>query len=209
MLSSVTQKGDTVVMNFQAPAVNYFYYIADQVAIVPQHIWSSIADPVKYPTPSRWARRVHDERLHGQNITYKANPSYYVPGAPKLKQINYPAFTSNDTANTYLANGQAQWAASSSRASRSSTWTELGQPTTWFPRPHVSLFINLKNLILSDPAVRKAMAYASTATEGLQGRRVRLGARFQPVRRRSRRTFTSGSTRRRPQVRRTTTPQPG
>ena len=36
VLSSVTQKGsDQVVMTFKQPAVTYFYYIADQVAIVP------------------------------------------------------------------------------------------------------------------------------------------------------------------------------
>src|SRR5207248_6736174 len=45
VLSSVTAQGNTVVMTFKAPAVTYFYYIADQVAIVPQHIWSKISDP--------------------------------------------------------------------------------------------------------------------------------------------------------------------
>jgi peptide/nickel transport system substrate-binding protein len=35
VLSSVTQAGDTVVMQFKAPSVPYFYYIADQVPIVP------------------------------------------------------------------------------------------------------------------------------------------------------------------------------
>src|SRR5215469_15306198 len=35
VLSSVTQSGSTVVMDFKAPSIPYFYYIADQVAIVP------------------------------------------------------------------------------------------------------------------------------------------------------------------------------
>jgi peptide/nickel transport system substrate-binding protein len=50
VLSSVTQQGsDQVVMNFKTQAVPYFYYIADQVGIVSQKIWSKIPNPVKYP----------------------------------------------------------------------------------------------------------------------------------------------------------------
>ena len=48
VLSSVVQKGDDVVMTFKTPAVPYFYYIADQVGIVPQHIWSKVGNPVTY-----------------------------------------------------------------------------------------------------------------------------------------------------------------
>ena len=48
VLSSVTQQGDTAVMQFKAPSVPYFYYIADQIPIVPEHIWSTIKDPVTY-----------------------------------------------------------------------------------------------------------------------------------------------------------------
>src|ERR1700728_997045 len=42
VLSSVTQSGDNVVMTFKSPSVPYFYYIADQIPIVPEHIWSKI-----------------------------------------------------------------------------------------------------------------------------------------------------------------------
>src|SRR5260370_5448238 len=48
-LSSVTQSGsDQVTMNFATAAVPYFYYIADQTPIVPDHIWSKISNPVAY-----------------------------------------------------------------------------------------------------------------------------------------------------------------
>ena len=47
VLSSVTKSGtDKVVMTFANSAVPYFFPIADQVSIVPQHIWSAIKDPV-------------------------------------------------------------------------------------------------------------------------------------------------------------------
>src|SRR5260370_25099873 len=49
VLSSVAPQGaDQVVFTFKAQAVPYFYYIADQVAIVPQRIWPKIANPVTY-----------------------------------------------------------------------------------------------------------------------------------------------------------------
>src|SRR5215472_17264899 len=48
-LSSVTQSGDNVVMQFKSVAVPNFYYIADQVGIVDQKVWSKIANPVTYP----------------------------------------------------------------------------------------------------------------------------------------------------------------
>jgi peptide/nickel transport system substrate-binding protein len=162
VLSSVTQKGtNQVVMTFQAPATNYFYYIADQVAIVPQHVWSKIADPVKYPDTKPVGTGAFTTSCTAQNITYTANPHYYVPGEPKLKTVNYPAFTSNDTANTYLANGQAQWGGQFIPSIQKFYLSKSPDNHYWFPPvANVSMFINLKNPILGNVAVRQAMSYA-------------------------------------------------
>ncbi|HEY1621305.1 MAG TPA: ABC transporter substrate-binding protein [Streptosporangiaceae bacterium] len=161
VLSSVTQQGNQVVMTFKAPAVNYFYYIADQVAIVPQHIWSTIADPVKYPDTKPVGTGAY--AMSGctpQNITYSANPHYYVAGEPKLKKVNYPAFTTNDTANTYLASGQAQWGGQFIPSIQKFYMAKSTANHYWFPPlANVSMFINLKNPVLSNVAVREALAY--------------------------------------------------
>jgi peptide/nickel transport system substrate-binding protein len=160
VLSSVTQSGDQVVMTFKSPAVNYFYYIADQVAIVPQHIWSKISDPVKYPDTNPVGTGAYTTSCTAQNITYKANPDYYVPGEPHLKQVNYPAFTTNDTANQYLASGQAQWGGQFIPSISKFYMDKSSANHYWFPPvANVSLFINLKNPILSNVAVREALAY--------------------------------------------------
>jgi peptide/nickel transport system substrate-binding protein len=162
VLSSVTQKGaDQVVMTFKSPATNYFYYIADQVAIVPQHIWSKIADPVKYPDTKPVGTGAFTASCTAQNIALTANPHYYIAGEPKLKTVNYPSFTSNDTANTYLANGQAQWGGQFIPSIQKFYLDKSSANHYWFPpMANVSLFINLKNPVLSDPAVRQAMSYA-------------------------------------------------
>ncbi len=163
VLSSVTQKGsDQVVMQFKQPAVTYFYYIADQIGIVPQHIWSGIADPVKYPDTNPVGTGAYLVKpCSPQNITYKANPHYWQPGLPKVKTINYPAFTSNDTANTYLANGQAQWGSQFIPSIQKFYLSKSPNYHYWFPPvANVTLFINLTNPILKNVAVRQAMAYA-------------------------------------------------
>ncbi len=162
VLSGVSQQGaNKVVMTFKAPAVTYFYYIADQIGIVPQHIWSKISDPVKYPDTHPVGTGAYTLGCTANNITYTANPHYWQPGKPKLKTINYPAFTSNDTANTYLANGQAQWGSQFIPSIGKFYLSKSSSNHIWFPPvANVSLFINLKNPVLSNVAVRQAMAYA-------------------------------------------------
>jgi peptide/nickel transport system substrate-binding protein len=163
VLSSVTQQGaNQVVMTFKSPAVTYFYYIADQTAIVPQHIWSKVADPVKYADSHPVGTGAYTmSNCTPQNITYNANKNYWQPGKPKVATVNYPAFTTNDTANTYLANGQAQWGSQFIPSIQKFYLSKSPNYHYWFPPvANVTLFINLTNPILKNVAVRQAMAYA-------------------------------------------------
>ena len=162
VLSSVTQSGsDQVVMQFKAAAVPYFYYIGDQIGIVDQKVWSKIANPVTDLVKNPIGTGPYTMgKCTPQNITYTANKHYWQPGLPKVETVNYPAFLTNDTANTYLANGQAQWG---SQFIPSIDKFLAQQPTIkwWFPPvANVSLFINQTNPILKNVAVRQAMAYA-------------------------------------------------
>jgi peptide/nickel transport system substrate-binding protein len=158
-----TQGSDQVVMTFKQPAVTYFYYIADQIGIVDQKVWSKISNPEKYPDTNPIGTGPYESGASSctpQNIKYTANPHYWVKGEPKVGTIDYPAFLTNDTANNFMANGNAQWGGQFipdiSRFLKS-------QPSMkwWFPPvANVSVFINLKNPLLSNVAVRQAMAYA-------------------------------------------------
>jgi peptide/nickel transport system substrate-binding protein len=163
VLSSVAQKGsDQVVMTFKAAAVPYFYYIADQVPIVPQHIWSKISNPVAYKDSDPVATGAFLVKpCTPQNITYVANPHYWQPGEPKLAKVLYPAFTSNDPANTYLATGQAQWGSQFIPNIGSFYTSKSPDNHYWFPPvANVSLVPNLTVPGLNNVAVRQAMAYA-------------------------------------------------
>jgi peptide/nickel transport system substrate-binding protein len=163
VLSSVTQKGASqVVMTFKSPAVPYFYYIADQTPIVPQSVWSSIKNPVTYNDPDpigTGAFTIHP--CTGENITYLASRHYWQPGLPKIAKVDYPAFTSNDPANTELATGQAQWGSQYIPSISKFYLSKSSNYHIWFPPvANVSLFINLKDPLLNNVAVRQAMAYA-------------------------------------------------
>jgi len=163
VLSSVTQQGsDKVVMTFKSAAVPYFYYIADQVPIVPEHIWSKISNPVTYKDSDPVATGAFMVKpCTPQNITYVANKHYWQPGEPKLAKVLYPAFTSNDPANTYLATGQAQWGSQFIPNIKSFYTSKSPGNHYWFPPvANVSLIPNLTVAGLNNVAVRQAMAYA-------------------------------------------------
>src|SRR5437763_10049901 len=97
VLDSVSQQGtNQIVVNFKTAAAPYFFYIADQLPIVPQHVWSSIADPVHYPDGNPVGTGAYTVKpCTPQNITYVANTHYWQPGLPKVAKVLYPAFTSN------------------------------------------------------------------------------------------------------------------
>jgi peptide/nickel transport system substrate-binding protein len=164
VISSVSRQGsDQVVVNFNTPAVPYFYFVADQLPIVPQHIWSTVGDPSKYNDNNPVGTGAYMVKpCTPQNITYVANPNYWQPGLPKIKKVLYPAFTSNDPANLYLATGQAQWGGQYIPNINSFYLRRSPTHHYWFPPiAQVSIFPNLTNPVLRDTKVRQALAYAT------------------------------------------------
>jgi peptide/nickel transport system substrate-binding protein len=161
-LKSVTKKGDKVVFDFKSSAVPYFYFIGGQTPIVPKHIWASIKNPVTYkdskPVGSGPFKMAS---CSPQVIKYTKNSSYWQKGLPKIETVYYPAFTSNDPANQQLASGKAQWGSQFIPNIKSYYVSKSKDNHYWFPPVNnVSIFINLKDPILKDVAVRRAMAYA-------------------------------------------------
>jgi peptide/nickel transport system substrate-binding protein len=163
VLTGVTQQGSNqVVMQFNGPALSYFYYVADQVGIVPQKIWSKISNPAKYNDANPVGSGPYTmSSCTPQNIAYKANPHYWQAGLPKIETVNYPSFLSNDTANTYLAAGSAQWGSQFIPSIQAFYLSKSPNYHTWSPPvANVTLFPNLKNPLLANVAVRQAISYA-------------------------------------------------
>jgi len=162
VLKSVTQNGDKVVFTFKTAAVPYFYYIAGQTPIVAEHIWSSIKNPTTYKdTHPVGTGPFKMASCSPQVIKYTKNSGYWQPGKPMISTVYYPAFTSNDPANQQLASGKAQWGSQFIPNIHSFYVSKSPDNHYWFPPVvNVAVYINQKDPILSNVAVRKAMAYA-------------------------------------------------
>src|SRR5439155_18271507 len=162
VLKDVKQSGDKITFDFKTAAVPYFYYIADQTPIVPQHIWASIKNPVTYKDAHPIGSGPFTMNSCSPQVTkYTKNPNYWQKGLPKIETVYYPAFTSNDPANQQLASGKAQWGSQFIPNINKYYLSKNANNHYWFPPlVNVSIFINLKDPILSNVAVRKAMAYA-------------------------------------------------
>jgi peptide/nickel transport system substrate-binding protein len=162
VLKSVTASGSKVTFKFKTAAVPYFYYVAGQTPIVPQHLWKSVKNPVTYKDtnpvgsgPFKFAS------CSPQVMKYTKNANYWQKGKPQIDTVYYPAYTSNDPANADLASGKAQWGSQFIPSINAVYLSKSPDNHYWFPPvSNVSVFINLKNPILKDVAVRRAMAYA-------------------------------------------------
>ncbi len=162
-LTSVTQKGDDqVVFTFNAPSAPYFYYVADQVGIVSQHVWGQVKDPSTYQDANPIGTGPYTiAKCTPQDVSYTANPNYWQQGLPKVAKIEYPAFTTNPPANEVLSNGEAQWGGQFIPNLQTEYLSKDASNHYWFPPVvNVAIFINQTNPLLKDIAVRKAMVYA-------------------------------------------------
>jgi peptide/nickel transport system substrate-binding protein len=162
VLKSVTKNGNKVVFNFKTSAVPYFYYIGAQTPIVAKHIWSSVKNPVTYKdTHPVGTGPFKMSSCTPQVMKYGKNSGYWQKGYPKIDTIYYPAFTSNDPANQQLASGKAQWGSQFIPNINAYYSSKSKDNHYWFPPlVNVDIFPNLTNPILSNVAVRRAIAYA-------------------------------------------------
>ncbi len=174
-LTNVALQGaDQVVFTFNGPAQTYFYYVADQTPIVPQHLWASQdqakLDAFADSTPVGTGPYLVSDCTQN-NIKYLRNPDYWqsTPGhpVPQIAELDYPAFLSNDPANLQLAQGQAQWGAQ--YIPNIDSFYVAKDPAHrhyWFPPTvNVGVFPNLDDPLLSQLPVRQAIALAIDRAE--------------------------------------------
>jgi peptide/nickel transport system substrate-binding protein len=164
-MKSVTANGNQVTMTFDKPAEAYFFNFANQVGIVPQHIFSSGAAAAH---PDTWPDKdpvgtgpFKVDPCKPNNIQYVANPTYWQAGKPYIQKVEYPAYLDNGPGNLDLANGKAQWG--SQFIPNIKRFYEAKSPDnhTWSPPVTlVSIFPNLKHAVTGKLGVRQAIAYA-------------------------------------------------
>jgi peptide/nickel transport system substrate-binding protein len=166
-LTSVTAAGNKVTMKFKAPAEPYFFNFANQVGIVPKHIWSTgdpAAKPATYPDAKPVGTGPYKvESCSSNNISYVANGTYWQPGKPYLEKVQYPAYLDNNPANLDLQSGKAQWGGQYIPNIDVFYKSKSPENNYWFPpTANVALVPNLdpSHKATSTLAVRQAIAYA-------------------------------------------------
>jgi peptide/nickel transport system substrate-binding protein len=168
-LTAVTQQGNKVAFTFDAPSEPYFYLLADQTPIVPKHIWSTLNQSSLHSYADTHPVGTGPYTVSNcapQNIKYLNNPHYWQSTSghpvPAVKEVDYPAFLSNTSANLVLAQGGAQWGGQYIPNIQSFYISkDPAHRHFWFaPVLNVSLFPNLTNPVLSQLPVRQAISLA-------------------------------------------------
>jgi peptide/nickel transport system substrate-binding protein len=109
-LESVTATQDSVRFGFKDVYTPGFYDLIHQL-IVPEHIWSSVGDPVKFTNPDPVATGPFTKvvSFQSQSLRVDRNPDYWQPGKPAIKGIRYSAYAGNQQLTQALITNQLDW----------------------------------------------------------------------------------------------------
>ena len=163
-LESVSLADSTLLIRFREAFTPAFDAIA-LTPIVPQHIWASIEDPVKFADPNPVGTGPFTEVVQFESTQYElgANPRYWQKGLPKVKTLRFPAFANNDQANLALVNGDVDWAGNFIPAvDRTFVSVDPKRRHYWFALNGTMVFLypNHLNPRLADKKTREAISAA-------------------------------------------------
>jgi peptide/nickel transport system substrate-binding protein len=164
-LAAVAAEGDhTVVVTLTRAHAPALEPIAQQ-AIVPEHRWRDVADPVSFANEKPVATGPFTEVTFFQPQVYEVgrNPRYWQAGKPALRALRFRAYASNEQAILALLHGELDWAGSFIPAIRRVYRARDPQHHHyWFPLLDATVFLyaNTRRPPLDDARVRKALSMA-------------------------------------------------
>ncbi|MCL4495620.1 MAG: ABC transporter substrate-binding protein [Firmicutes bacterium] len=153
---------DVVTFIFKAPNVPYQWYVLGETPIIDQALWKQVSDPVKYGNPNPVGTGPYLLKSFSPQVySFSANASYW-GGKPKVPTVEYPAYTSNSSADLALSRGKIDWAGLFiPNAQKVYVKPNPKQNHYWFPPNYiVILYTNLKNPLLAQLPVRQAISLA-------------------------------------------------
>ncbi len=103
-LYTVVIKLKTVDSQFIASTLNLAF-------VVPQHIWSKVANPATFTNPHPVGSGPFDSiaRFTTQDYVFSKNPHYWQAGKPLIGCLEYVQAASNDSALALIQSGQVDW----------------------------------------------------------------------------------------------------
>jgi peptide/nickel transport system substrate-binding protein len=136
-----------------------------QQALVPEHVWSKIVDPVTFANESPVATGPFTEvNFFGvQAYEIGRNPHYWQPGRPETRALRFRAYPGNEPATLALLHDEVDWAGMFLPAiERVFDARDPGHHRHWFPPldATVLLYANTRRPPWDDPRARKALSRA-------------------------------------------------
>ena len=133
--------------------------------IVPEHVWSKVADPSKEANETPVGSGPFTEVVVFENQIYAlgANPNYWQEGKPYIKGLRFPAYPSNDAAQLALLSGEVDWAGNFVPDIENTYVAKgAGNYGYWFPGTGdtIMLFLNTTKAPFDNVDVRKAISKA-------------------------------------------------
>jgi peptide/nickel transport system substrate-binding protein len=162
-IASATAKGaSTVVINFKTQAYADLSYIAGDIYILPEHIWSKIKNPATYVASDPVGTGAYTvSSVTAAAITLTANKHYYVAGLPKIPKVEALFYNGNTPLQAAIESGTIDWGGSFI-SNIDSAYLALNKNyhNENLPAAMANIIPNVKSGPLSDLAVRQAFSDA-------------------------------------------------
>lgn len=111
-LASVRAKGKYgLTITLKTPDSQFIAANLNTVFILPQHIWSKVANPTTFTNPNPVGSGPFTKigRFTTQDYVLNKNPRYWQAGAPKIPCVEYVQASSNDAALLLIKSGKVDW----------------------------------------------------------------------------------------------------
>ena len=162
-ITAVSAKGNDVTMLFSAPNVPFAISIA-QTPIVPEHLWSNMADPTKDPNvkPVGTGPFMLDNFAPTQ-YSLKKNPTYWQADKIVPAEVLFPAQASNQSTNQLdVVSGKFDWSYNFLPDVKTTyVAKDPAHNQYWFPPGGtIGLYLNLTKQPYNDVNFRKGLSLA-------------------------------------------------
>src|SRR5450631_883242 len=166
-VSAVSATGNNVTITFNAPNVPFAATVA-QVPIVPQHVWSSVADPVKFANTKPIGTGPYTLGTFAPTqYALTKNPTYWQASKIVPQQVLFPAQASNQSTNQLdVSSGKYDWAYNFLPDVKTTYVARDPQHNTyWFPPGgSIGLYLNLTKAPYNDVNFRTGISLSLDRT---------------------------------------------
>jgi peptide/nickel transport system substrate-binding protein len=175
-VSDVSASGSDVTVKFKSANVPFAASVA-QTPIVPEHVWSQIADPSKDPNTKPVGTGPFTlDKFAPTQYSLKKNPSYWQAGKVAPTEVVFPAQASNQSTNQLdVTSGKFDWAYTFlPDVKQTFVARDSAHNVYWFPPGGtIGLFLNLTKEPYNNADFRKGLSLAldrtAIATKAVNG----------------------------------------